>query len=119
MLRLFSGFPNSRPAAGLLLLRLCDGTLLLLHGAIHAGYSLSFEGLAQLIAIGVGSLILVGLITPIAATIGVIVALCIPAPIEIHIVLVAIGASLVLLGPGAYSIDARLFGRRRIDLDSL
>jgi putative oxidoreductase len=119
MLRLFSGFPNSRPAAGLLLLRLCDGTLLLLHGAIHAGYSLSFAGLAQLIAVGAGSLILVGLITPIVATIGVIAELCIPAPIENHLVLVAIGASLVLLGPGAWSIDARLFGRRRIDLDSL
>jgi len=35
------------------------------------------------------------------------------------IMLATIGASLALLGPGAWSIDARLYGRRRIDIDSL
>jgi uncharacterized membrane protein YphA (DoxX/SURF4 family) len=34
-----------------------------------------------------------------------------------HILLAALGVSLVMLGPGAWSIDARLFGRRRIDID--
>ena len=31
-------------------------------------------------------------------------------------VVAVIGVSLVMLGPGAWSIDARLFGRRRINL---
>jgi putative oxidoreductase len=119
MLRLFSGFPNSLPGAGLLVLRLCDGTVLLVHAAIHGGFSWSLEGLAQLVAAGAGSLVVVGLATPVAATVGAIAELCIAAPIESHVVLAAIGASLALVGPGAWSIDARLFARRRIDLDSL
>ena len=50
MQRLFSVFPNSLPGAGLLLLRLCDGLLLLAHGAILSGFKMSLEGLAQLVA---------------------------------------------------------------------
>jgi hypothetical protein len=106
-------------SAGLLLLRLCDGLLLLVHSAILSGFKMSLEGLVQLVAASVGSLILVGLATPIAAAVGGVTILCIAAPIETHIVLATIGASLALLGPGAWSIDARLYGRRRIDLDSL
>lgn len=30
--------------------------------------------------------------------------------------LALIGVSLVMLGPGAWSIDARVYGRKRIDL---
>jgi putative oxidoreductase len=119
MQRLFSVFPNSLPGAGLLLLRLCDGLLLLVHSAILSDFKMSLEGLAQLVAAGAGSLILVGLATPIAAAVGGVTVLCIAAPTETHIVLATIGVSLALLGPGAWSIDARLYGRRRIDLDSL
>jgi uncharacterized membrane protein YphA (DoxX/SURF4 family) len=31
-----------------------------------------------------------------------------------HIFIIAIAASLVLLGPGAWSIDAYLYGRKRV-----
>jgi hypothetical protein len=65
-----------------------------------------------------GSLILVGLATPIAAAVGGVTVLCTAAPIETHIVLATIGVSLALLGPGAWSIDARLYGRRRRALRS-
>jgi putative oxidoreductase len=119
MQRLFSVFPNSLPGAGLLLLRLCDGLLLLVHSSILSGFNMSLEGLAQLVAAGAGSLILLGLATPFAAAIGAVAVLCTAAPLENRIVLAATGASLALLGPGAWSIDARLYGRRRIDLDSL
>jgi uncharacterized membrane protein YphA (DoxX/SURF4 family) len=34
-----------------------------------------------------------------------------------EILLAAIAAGLVMLGPGAWSIDARLFGRKRLILD--
>jgi putative oxidoreductase len=119
MQRLFSAFPNSLPGAGLLLLRLCYGLLLLFHSAILSGFAMSLEGLVQLIVAGAGSLTMVGLATRFAAAIGGVVVLCIAAPLETHIVLATTGASLALLGPGAWSIDARLCGRRRIDLDSL
>jgi putative oxidoreductase len=119
MQRLFSVFPNSLPGAGLFLLRLCDGLLLLAHSAILSGFKMSLEGLAQLVAAVAGSLILVGLATPFAAAIGAVAVLCIAAPLENRLVLATTGASLALLGPGAWSIDARLYGRKRIDLDSL
>jgi putative oxidoreductase len=119
MQRLFSAFPDSLPGAGLLLLRLCDGLLLLVHSTILSGFTMSLEGLAQLIAAGAGGLILVGLATPFAAAIGGVIVLFIAAPIESRFVLATIGAGLALLGPGAWSIDARLCGRRRIDIDSL
>jgi hypothetical protein len=35
---------------------------------------------------------------------------------SVHYLLVALGVSLVMLGPGAWSVDARLFGRKRIDV---
>jgi hypothetical protein len=119
MQRLFSTFPNSLPGTGLLLLRLCDGLLLLVHSAILSGFKMSIEGLEQLLAAAAGSLILVGLATPFAAAVGGVTVLCIAVPLESRIMLATTGASLALLGPGAWSIDARLYGRKRIDLDSL
>jgi uncharacterized membrane protein YphA (DoxX/SURF4 family) len=35
----------------------------------------------------------------------------------VHIVLALLAASLAMLDPGAWSIDGRLFGRRRIEID--
>jgi putative oxidoreductase len=119
MQRFFSAFPNSLPGVGLFLLRLCDGLLLLVHSAILSGFKMSLEGLAQLAAAGAGCLILLGFATPFAAAVGGVTVLCIAVPLESRIVLATTGASLALLGPGAWSIDARLYGRRRIDLNSL
>jgi uncharacterized membrane protein YphA (DoxX/SURF4 family) len=33
-----------------------------------------------------------------------------------HILLGALGIALAMLGPGAWSVDARLFGRKRIQI---
>ena len=33
---------------------------------------------------------------------------------SMHIVLAALGVALAMIGPGAWSVDARLFGRKRI-----
>lgn len=35
----------------------------------------------------------------------------------IHIFLAVLAVSVAMLGPGAWSIDARLFGRKRFDID--
>jgi uncharacterized membrane protein YphA (DoxX/SURF4 family) len=81
----------------------------------------------QIIGIGAGMLILAGLWTPVAGTLAAIVKVWIAcsryfshsgdpwAPIAQAV----LGAALAMVGPGAWSIDARLFGRKRIDMPEL
>ena len=67
-----------------------------------------------------GMLLLAGLYTPIVGAILTVVALGYAflhqANPSVCILLATLGAALALLGPGAWSVDARLFGRREIDL---
>lgn len=79
-----------------------------------------------LVSLASGALLLVGLVTPIAgAVVGVegigvlssVLPSCTPPPILSGISLVfaaAILMAIIILGPGAFSLDARLFGRREI-----
>jgi uncharacterized membrane protein YphA (DoxX/SURF4 family) len=66
-------------------------------------------------------LLLVGFATPIVAAMMVAdevsIALLHPGDAWAHVLLIALGIALALLGPGAWSIDARLFGRRRVTGD--
>jgi putative oxidoreductase len=118
MQRLFSTFPNSWPGLGLLILRLAAG--LSLAAVAHVVGDLA--GVASLFAWcvvgGVAGLICIGLWTPLAAgaasAIQVIV-ISLGHRFEVSLaVSAAIGLSLAMLGPGAWSFDARLFGRKRI-----
>jgi uncharacterized membrane protein YphA (DoxX/SURF4 family) len=67
-----------------------------------------------------GLLLLAGLWTPITGTMAAAVelwkAFSQHGDLWIYILLGALGAALALLGPGCWSIDARLFGWKRIDL---
>jgi len=67
-----------------------------------------------------GLLLLAGLYTPIVGAILTVVALDYAFLHLVNpwtcILLGTLGAALALLGPGAWSVDARLFGRREIDL---
>jgi uncharacterized membrane protein YphA (DoxX/SURF4 family) len=76
-------------------------------------------------AIALGAAIFVGFLTPAAsamATVGYLIAGVSPFSMTegnhmgtfVALNLAAISAALVLLGPGAFSVDARLFGRREI-----
>ena len=125
MQRLFSGFADGLPGTGLLLLRLLT-SLALIHFGI-AGVLASpplTTVVLQIIGIGAGILLLVGLWTPVAGTLAAIVQLWIALSLHfshsgdpwIAILQAALGAVLAMLGPGAWSIDARLFGRKRIDI---
>lgn len=75
-----------------------------------------------LLAIGAigGALTLAGLWTPIAA--GAVALLELWNAIRsgdaaaAHLLAAVIAGSLTVLGPGAWSVDARLFGRRRISM---
>jgi putative oxidoreductase len=117
MQRLFTMFPDSWPGAGLLILRsalasTCVG--IEMHAA-EAGPALLF-----LAPIGCGGLLIVGLWTPIVAIVLAILLLWSgvstrpfdPWPF----ILAATAVSLAMLGPGAWSLDAVLFGRKKIDV---
>ena len=128
MQRLFSGFADGWPGVGLLLLRLLTGLAL-----IHFGIANLREApplataVLQIIGIGAGILLLAGLWTPVAGALAAIVEVWIAfsryfshsGDPWIAILQAVLSAVLAMVGPGAWSIDARLFGRKRIDLPEL
>lgn len=64
-----------------------------------------------------GILLLVGLWTPVIGTLVAILEVClafVASDFLISILLATLSATLAMIGPGAWSIDAMLFGRRRI-----
>jgi uncharacterized membrane protein YphA (DoxX/SURF4 family) len=116
--RLFSTFANGWPGFGLLIQRLVLGIALLYHGiALLSGIPAPGLVLPQSIGSALGLLILVGLWTPAAGTLVAAVQVWIAltgAGDESAIILAALGGTLAMIGPGAWSIDARLFGRKHI-----
>jgi uncharacterized membrane protein YphA (DoxX/SURF4 family) len=111
------------------LLRSAIGLVALIEGAFYLSSNAGSSPvlwLGALLGLGAGAALLVGLLTPAA---GVIVGLgalgvgfsVLPQPTpnlfdaRLSAILAAImAAAIVFLGPGAYSLDARMFGRREI-----
>ena len=119
MRRLFSTFARGLPGVGLLLLRLVVGIALIDRGVTRllGGTSVHLAVLSVLTT-GAGLLLLAGLWTPIAGTVVAFIELWkvflhVGDP-WIYILLGTIGAALALLGPGAWSVDARFFGWKRL-----
>lgn len=121
MRRLYSTFAGGWPGAGLLLLRLIVGSVVVgragsklwasapLHATLTSG-SLAASGV----------LLIAGLWTPLAGTVIAVLEfshLWTPAPDRLACLLAGTAAgALAMLGPGRWSVDARLFGWKRIDL---
>jgi uncharacterized membrane protein YphA (DoxX/SURF4 family) len=80
----------------------------------------SWVHVTQFVAISVGVLLLAGLWTPVAGALKTLIELWIifssGDAVVAHLLRAMLGVSLVMLGPGAWSVDARLFGRKRIDI---
>jgi uncharacterized membrane protein YphA (DoxX/SURF4 family) len=123
--RFFSPFPNGRLGAGLLLLRAIvsiTGICLVLARLIGpSAAALDMVSGALSIASGIG--VLAGLFTRANATIlaATVAWFWFPVHVEVlrlgvpaALMTVAVGVAIALLGPGAFSIDARLFGPREI-----
>jgi len=118
--RLFSTFAHGAPGVGLLLMRLVTGSGLIVHGvnALLRASPLA-PALFQTVLAALGILLIFGLWTPVAGGLAAVAALW-----NVYssghpwrwIMLATVGAALALTGPGAWSIDAWLFGWRRLEI---
>ena len=125
--RLFSTFPNGWPGFGLLLLRLGVGIALICLGISDLLRALGepITVARDLVAAAGGVFLLAGLWTPITGALIAIDELWIALSVYtsrqdgpwIYILLAVLTAAVGMLGPGAWSIDARLFGRKRFTGD--
>lgn len=130
--RTFSGFPTGFPGFALLLLRVVVGGAAssqawLLISANHGAVNTSL--VVALLAFVTGLALIIGLMTPIASVLlsagGLL--LTVGSSVPGHLLLFESGmarleftvmsAALIFLGPGALSLDARLYGRREIEVN--
>ena len=118
MQRLFSNFASGWPGAGLFVQRLVAGALLI-HDALlqTTGSHPILLCVAQSVA---AALLLVGLGTPFVGTVVALIelwiALSTSADVWSAFVTSGLAATLAMIGPGAWSIDACLFGRKHVEI---
>jgi uncharacterized membrane protein YphA (DoxX/SURF4 family) len=118
--RLYSTFAGGWPGTGLLLLRLVIGSALVVRATSKLWIDPPLNvTIPAVLAIGAGILLIAGLWTPI---VGISVALIeiwkiimLPGDKWVWLLLGTAGAALAMLGPGLWSVDARLFGWKRIE----
>ena len=113
-------FPPGLPGLALLLLRTSVASSLLLESYVHRG---AIEGWVEGVAILISLVLSVGYLTPLAAATALLfhalLGFGLGAGLDgaaIAIVFSLDALALALLGPGAYSVDARRYGRRLVVL---
>jgi len=102
-------------------MRLVAGITLVDHGFIGLrGEPPLGRAIVSVLATAAGMLLLAGLWTPIAGALAAGVELSCafaqPGDPLAHILLVTLGTAVALVGPGAWSVDARIFGWKRINI---
>jgi hypothetical protein len=124
--RLFSTFPDGWPGAGLLLLRTVVGLVAAIQGGACLAYADNPTPGAWIVgalAIASGVAVLIGFLTPGTGVVlgASIVLFWFPTRSSslfldgvASTLVVVDAAAIALLGPGAFSVDAHLFGRREI-----
>jgi putative oxidoreductase len=118
--RLYSTFAGSWPGMGLLVMRLVLGSALV----VRASSSLWNDppittAISSAFLAGFGLLLIAGLWTPIAGTLVALLQIwqmmTITGDRWVPLLLGTIGGALAMLGPGLWSVDARLFGWKRVE----
>jgi len=130
---MFPTFPSGWPGGGLLLLRVALGLTV---GAYGVAYVADWHHLGLvtwtvcLLAIASGVALLIGYLTPLTVTLAGLIAVSsafswFPAPNSnlfdtglATALATIIAVAIICLGHGAFSLDARLFGRREIVIPS-
>jgi putative oxidoreductase len=124
MQRCFTTFPDRWPGLGLVIIRLTQGAAIIQEAAHGFGGTNGTFGLPASIAeFACGLLLIGGLWTPVAAGAASLTEFALAVGsggfVSAHLVNGILDLAIVMLGPGAWSVDARLFGRRRIDLQGI
>ena len=106
-------FPQGGPGLALLLLRLSVLAVLIISAERRSGVTSVVFGLAVLVSIAIA----IGFMTPFMSVIACAFAVInlvsyLHADIYFYVFAILDALALLLLGPGAYSVDARLFGRQ-------
>jgi uncharacterized membrane protein YphA (DoxX/SURF4 family) len=101
-----------------LLFRFALAGMVLMH--IPQFSSATGQAISTITCFGVCGLLVFGLMTPLAALVGICIGgvclACGHPGIVAHLTFLMLMLSLSLIGAGAYSIDARLYGRREVVL---
>jgi len=115
--RLFTTFADGWPGFGLLAQRLVTG-IALLHDGIALFKGIPTVATPQAMGAILAIFVIIGLWTPVAgvliAAVEMWITFVFPGDTMTAILLSTLGATLAMIGPGAFSIDARLFGRKQI-----
>jgi hypothetical protein len=118
--RLYSTFAGGSPGIGLLLMRLVVGVVVLWHAGPRLWSDPPLHMIIAYAPLALAALLLIaGLWTPLAGAVVAVVAisemLTTGEPSVGRLLTATIAGALTMLGPGRLSIDARLFGWKRIE----
>jgi putative oxidoreductase len=116
--RLFSTFADGWPGLGLLIQRLLTGIALIHNGIARQGTPAAGLMIPEITGASLGLFLLAGLWTPVIGALIAAVELWIvfagASDSWTSVMLATLGGTLAMIGPGAWSIDARLFGRKHL-----